>query len=326
MKNTVLIGLGAISPMHLAPVSEMGKLYGVCDIIKEKVIENAEKYNCKAFYDIDDVLADKNVDCVHILTPHYLHFPMAEKAAEAGKTIVMEKPAVMNMAEFNELTAVFKKNNTKNLVVFQNRYNPCIVYLKEHFEEIEKELGSFLGSKGILTWQRDSSYYNSAEWRGKYSTEGGGLLINQAPHIIDLLLYFGGEIESFEGIAKLHALKDIIEVEDTCEAVFNFKNKTHSLFYGTNGYVINSPYDMEFVFEKGVIRYMYNKLYKISKEENTVLEEDISASGEKNYWGNSHKTLIKKFYNNEKCTTLEDYKQVCEIIETLVNTRKELIK
>lgn len=326
MKNTVLIGLGAIFPMHAIPVSEMGKLYGVCDIIKEKADENAGKYNCRAFYDIDEVLKDENVDCVHILTPHYLHFPMAKKASEAGKTVVLEKPAVMNMKEFYELTEIFEKNKTNNLVIFQNRYNPSIVYLKEHFEEITSELGKFLGSKGILTWQRDESYYNLSDWRGKYATEGGGLIINQAPHIIDLLMYFGGELESVSGKASLRVLNDIIEVEDTCEAVLKFKNKTRSLFYGTNGYVTNSPYDMEFVFEKGVIRYMYNRLCKITENSASVLAEDIPGSGEKDYWGNSHKTLIKKFYNGEKCTDLKDYKQVCTVIETLVNTRKDEIK
>ena len=244
---------------------------------------------------------------------------MAKKASEAGKTVVLEKPAVMNMKEFSALWEIFERNNTKNLVVFQNRYNPCMVYLKEHFSELTEKFGSFKGSKGILTWKRDAKYYNSAEWRGKYETEGGGLLINQAPHIIDLLLYFGGELENFEGKSSLHVLKDIIEVEDTCEAVFNFKNKTRSLFYGTNGYISDSPYDIEFIFENEIIRYMYGKLYKIS--DMSVLAEDVALKGEKGYWGNSHKTLIKKFYNGENCPTLNDYKQVCEVIETLVKTK-----
>lgn len=325
MKNTVLVGMGAISPLHAEPVFKMGYLYGVCDIIKSRADENAKKYNCRAYYDFKDVLADENTDCVHIMTPHYLHFPMALAAAKAGKTVVMEKPAVLNMKEFNELSETFEKYKTKNLIVLQNRYNPCITYLREHFDEIKNELGEFLGSKGILTWERDKKYYSSGEWRGKYETEGGGLLINQAPHMIDLLLWFGGELESFEGDAHLRVLKDIIEVEDTCEAVFNFKNKTRSVFYGTNGYVINSPYDMEFAFERGVIRYAYDRLFMIKEHNITVLCEDIPKKGEKCYWGNGHKRLFQMFYGGEKCTSLADYKTTCEVLEKLINTRRSKV-
>lgn len=321
MKNTVIVGLGAISKNHLNPVKNIGCLYGVCDIVSEKTKAISEEFSCKAYNSFDDVIADENVDCIHILTPHFLHFQMAKKASEAGETVVLEKPAVMNMKEFEQLTEIFKKNNTKNLIVLQNRYNPCIVYLKENFNNLTNELGNFLGSKGILTWYRDEAYYNRSDWRGKYKTEGGGVLINQAPHIIDLLLYFGGQTKRFEGHSSLRSLKGIIEVEDTCEAMIDFENGTRSIFYVTNGYVTNSPYDIEFVFENGTVRYIYGGLIKSDKDGITQLCEDEHITGEKKYWGKSHEIILKKFYGGEVCPSLEDYRQTCEVIETLVNTK-----
>lgn len=93
MKNVVVIGLGAISEIHINSILSCAKLYGVCDIIKQKSDDISNKYNCKAFYSITDVVNDRNVDSVHICTPHYLHFEQAKLAAKNGKDIVLEKPA-----------------------------------------------------------------------------------------------------------------------------------------------------------------------------------------------------------------------------------------
>ena len=96
-KKTVVAGLGAICENHIAPVLKYSSLYGVCDIDREKARKYAEKYNCRAFFDFDEMLLQKEITTVHICTPHYLHFPMAKAAILAGKEVVLEKPAVISI-------------------------------------------------------------------------------------------------------------------------------------------------------------------------------------------------------------------------------------
>lgn len=321
MMNTVVVGLGAISPFHIEPVKKYATLYGVCDIIKEKADKIAKENSCKAYYDYDEVINDKNVDCVHILTPHYLHYPMAKKASLSGKKIVLEKPAVMNREEYDDLLKTFEENNTNCCVMLQNRYNKCIAYMKENMSDLN--MGKLLGLKGIITWHRNKQYYLESGWRGSYKTEGGGLLINQCPHMIDLLCYFGGKVKEVKGTASHYFFDGKIEVEDTSEAVIFFENGAEALFYGTNGYVTNSPYDMEFIFEKGTVRYMYDKLFKIEDGEMSVICEDRSNDiKEKNYWGVSHNTVIKNFYNNKEYPTLKDYSEALTVIDYLIKKGK----
>ena len=320
-KKTVVVGLGAICENHIAPILKYSSLYGVCDIKKERSDSYSEKYNCKAFYDLSDVLNDKNVTTVHICTPHFLHFPMAKAAILAKKEVVLEKPAVMNMDEYYELKKLSEK--AKCMVVLQNRYNPCVKYIKGNWNNLG--LGKLLGLKGLLFWYRSEEYYKESDWRGKYATEGGGLLINQAPHILDLLQYFGGEIDKLEGNSYTRFLSDVIEVEDTSEAVIYFKNSIKAFFYGTNGFPQNLPMDIELVFEEGSLKYDCSRLLKITDNKITELETDTTVSGEKSYWGAGHDDIIKSFYLTENdFPKIADYEQTAKIIDFLVNKKRPL--
>ena len=317
-KQTVVVGLGAICENHINPVLKYSSLYGVCDIAKEKAEKYSEKYNCKAFFDYDEMIKDENVTTVHICTPHFLHFPMAKAAILAKKEVVLEKPAVMNMDEFYELEKL--SEDSKCMIVLQNRYNPCVKYIKENWDNIG--LGKLLGLKGLLFWYRSPEYYNESDWRGKYKTEGGGLLINQAPHILDLLQYFGGEIEKIEGNSYTRFLSDIIEVEDTTEGTIFFKSGINAYFYGTNGFPINNTMDIELIFENGSLRYDYNRLFKVVNGEIETLETDTAVSGEKSYWGAGHNDIIKKFYETEDdFPKISDYEPVAKIIDFLVKRK-----
>jgi predicted dehydrogenase len=318
--GTVIVGAGEISPNHIAPVLKYAGLYGICDIIRERADVVAEKYGCRAFYDFSDVLKDENVTAVHICTPHYLHFPMAKAAAEAGKQIVLEKPAVMSLDEYRELSGILNKTSVKCMVVLQNRYNPCVLYIKNQADELR--LGKLLGLKGILTWLRDAEYYASGEWRGKYSTEGGGLVINQAPHILDLLSLFGGEIESIKGASFNHTLENVIEVEDTAEAVITFTSGVRAFFYGTNGYCHNSAMDIEFVYENGVLRYDSHRLVLNNNGGTRILAEDVTPEGEKSYWGSGHDDIIRQFYTTDNdFPQFADYEPAARIIDVLVKNK-----
>lgn len=289
--KVAVIGCGNISPVHIAAIQslENAELYAVCDIDRSRANAFAEKYGTKAVYDYEKILGDPEVDVVHICTPHWLHGPMTIAAADTGKHIFLEKPAGLSISEINDISEAVKDNNVKCCVSFQNRQNPSIKYIKEH----RNELGNLLGIKGILTWHRTMDYYNSADWRGKWETEGGGLMVNQAIHTLDLLCYIGGEVESAKGFCARRLLD--IEVEDTAECFIRFKNGATGIFFATNNFTTDSTVDIEMHFEKGIYRYVNNTLY--DNNLNIVAADDKDTPG-KCYWGAGHKELITNFYKN----------------------------
>ena len=221
--NAVVVGCGAIGPVHAGVLSDCpdAVLYGVCDIQPDRADALAAKYGCKAYYDFDAVVCDPDVDVVHLCTPHYLHAPMAVEAARRGKHVVMEKPFAMNNREAAEAAEHIRESGVKLCAVLQNRYTPCIVKAKELIDG--GTYGKVLGAKGLLTWHRPPEYYASGEWRGKWATEGGGLVINQAVHLLDLLTYLGGSCEAICASMDNRTLQGVIEVEDTAEATLYWK-------------------------------------------------------------------------------------------------------
>ncbi len=317
MKNAVVIGLGSISSFHIDAILNCANLYGVCDVDTKKADDISQKYKCKAFYDIKDAVKDENVDTVHICTPHYLHFEQAKLAAEHGKDVVLEKPATIDIEDYYELLRIVKEKNIKCMICLQNRYNPCIEYIKNN----DLNLGNVLGVKGILTWKRTPEYYTSSNWRGKWQTEGGGLLINQAPHTLDLLAYFGGELTDVKGTISRRVLNGVIEVEDTAEATLYFKNGVRGIFYGTTGHADNSSYDLEIVYESGVLRYIFGKLLLLKDGDIRVLCNDAHTEGEKAYWGRSHNVIIANYYADGEYPHLEDYEKTAIILDTLLKNK-----
>lgn len=302
MINACIIGYGAIGPVHAKAILDIENvnLYGVCDIIKERADAVAEKHNAKAFYDFDDCLKDENIDYIHICTPHYLHFEMITKALDAGKRVVVEKPMVMKKEQFDIL---FEKYDvTKVFPIIQNRTNTCVMKLKEMIEE--NDYGPVKGVKGVVTWCRDEKYYNSAAWRGTKEYEGGGVLINQAIHTLDLLTYFAGATESVIASMKNHSLKGVIEVEDTVEAYIKYKSGATGVFYATNAYKTHSPILFEVNFEKNNFAYFNGSLFLNGE---LICSDSKEYSG-KSYWGNGHTKTLGDLYSGNKILTLHDVK------------------
>ena len=154
-----------------------------------------------------------------------------------------------------------KENKRQITINFQNRFNPTSIKAKEIIDS--GEMGKIRGVKGLVTWFRDADYYVESGWRGSFQTEGGGVLINQSIHTLDLMRWLVGEVEFIEGHVSTRALKDVIEVEDTAEATLYFKNGARGIFYATNCYTDNSPVEIEIHFDKGTLRIYDDELIKI---------------------------------------------------------------
>ena len=290
MKNACVVGYGAIGPNHANANQQTDsvRLYAVCDNDPARAKRCVDQYGVKDYRDFDEMLQDPNIDAVHICTPHYLHFPMIKKALAAGKQVVTEKPITMTRVEYEELLTL--QGVEKVCCVLQNRLNPCVREMKRIAES--GELGKVVTARGLLTWNKDMGYYGNDAWRGKWATEGGGVLINQAIHTMDLFHYITGKVQSVKAQMANFDLPEI-EVEDTLSAFLRLQNGGRGVFFASNAYGVNSATMFEVVFEKGTLRYEARRLFK----DGVLVQEDEHPDMGKGYWGKGHAGLIKDFYD-----------------------------
>lgn len=317
MKNVCIVGYGAIGPLHANALTKAqnAALYAVCDINPEKIRLCQQDYDVKGYTDFYEMLEDTNIDSVHICTPHYLHYEMITAAMKAGKSVVCEKPVVMTKDDFDKL--IHTEGSDKVCLVFQNRLNPCVQKLKSVIDK--QELGKVICAKGIVTWHRSAEYYAQDAWRGKWSTEGGGVLINQSIHTLDMLQYLVGHISSLRANMTNYSLENVIEVEDTLSAYLKFENGATGIFFATNAYKADPSPDIEIVCEQGVARYTNGKLY-INDE---FICEDRKIVGEKAYWGAGHESLICNYYDFDTYFTISDaYNTMCSLFAIYESAQK----
>ncbi len=291
-----IIGCGAISGVHADAImsSENAVLTAVADIDQDVCKEAAQRYGCTGYTDYYDMIRSEAIDAVHICTPHYLHVPMAIQALKAGKHVMVEKPIAIGVEEAGELIEVAKAAGKHLGVAFQNRYNNTSKQAKALLEK--KALGEIKGIKGLVTWYRDEAYYKDSSWRGRHDTEGGGVLINQAIHTLDLMQWFGGEMLAIKGNIDTRMLDTVIEVEDTADATVYYDKGAVGIFYATNCFTTNSSVEIEIHCEKGMLTIKDGELTKVCDGKKEMVVDDHHDGKYKSYWGDSHKKLIESFY------------------------------
>lgn len=318
MKNICIVGYGAVGPIHASALRKIEdvRLYGICDTDRERAESGAAEYDCKAFYSLEDCLKDERIDSIHICTPHYLHYEMIEKSLKAGKMVVAEKPVTMKKEEFSEL--LLKYSGKPLYPVMQNRTNACITRLKEIIKT-DLELGRLITAKGVLTWHRDAGYYNSAAWRGTREQEGGGVLINQAVHTLDLMIYLAGNVKSVNATVSNKSLQGVIEVEDTVDVYMEFENGASGIFYATNAYGKNSGPQIELEYEHASFQYTNGSLYRDGER---ICRDEQYFQG-KEYWGSGHGRLLHEIYVREKAFTIEDVKNTMQTMFAIYDSAEK---
>jgi predicted dehydrogenase len=297
--GAAVIGCGAISPLHANAIAELDgvTLVAVVDKDKNKAEQAAAAYGCEVLTDYRSILDRTDIQVVHVCVPHHLHAEIAIACLKAGKHVLSEKPMAESLAAAERMLAVAEQSVGQLGITFQNRYNDTSLRIKEILDS--GSLGKLICMKGAVTWYRDSQYYTSSDWRGRWASEGGGVLINQTIHTLDLLQWFGGKITSVKGSVTTDVLEQVIEVEDTAHACFDFESGARGLFYATNAYLVNSPVELELVFEQGILTQRRDNLYLYQDGQETLLTEPAaSAGGAKSYWGSSHVRLIADFYKH----------------------------
>ena len=254
--NSAIVGCGNIADVHGKVIDRMegSSLVAAADISLERARLMARKYGARAYDNLEEMLDKEQIDVLHICTPHYLHTPMAQLALSRGIHVFMEKPPVVNMQQWLDLKNAYenKKGGARLGFCFQNRYNLNVQRARELVAE--EKYGKVLGARGFVTWKREAAYYIGSSWRGRIATEGGGALINQAIHTLDLIQYFIDEepleIKSMMG---KQSLPEPIEVEDTVAIYITYPDKRACL-YAFNGYVTDAPALIDLECERARIR------------------------------------------------------------------------
>lgn len=217
-----IIGLGR-GYGHAKRVSESDRceLVAISDIIEEGAQKAAEELGAKASYkDYREMLKQEELDATIISTPNYLHAPMSIDSMRAGLHVLVEKPMCNTMEEANEMVEVAKKTRRKLFVGYNYRWRPEYQKIKQIMDE--GSLGKVLYANCVIKTWRAKSYYEHAGWRTKWSTQGGGVLMNQATHHMDSLSWWMGEAKMVIGFCE--NLYHDMEVEDTGSAFIKFKS------------------------------------------------------------------------------------------------------
>jgi predicted dehydrogenase len=225
MRNirTALIGCGKVGQIHAAALRELpeAEFVAVCDSDQERATAFAGRCGVRAYSDLGKLLAEQTLDAILVCTPHPLHREPVVRAAQAGVSALVEKPLAASLADCDAMLAAAQAAGTTLGVVSQRRFYEPVRRMKDAIDA--GKIGTpVLGVFAMFSW-RDQAYYQSDPWRGKWDTEGGGVLVNQSPHQLDLLQWFMGDIDEISGYwANLN--HPYVEVEDTALAMIRFKS------------------------------------------------------------------------------------------------------
>ena len=221
--KTGIIGCGKGAHLHAQALKNVPEslFTAVCSRTYAKAKAFADEYDVKAYSSIEEMALDGGVEAVVICTPHPAHAEVAIKASEAGMHVLVEKPLASSLEDCDAMIKAAKENGVVLGTICQRRFYPASMRLKRALDD--GKIGKpVLGTVNMLGW-RDEVYYKSDPWRGSWDGEGGGVLVNQAPHQLDLLQWYMGPIDELFGYwANLN--HPYIEVEDTALAVIKFKS------------------------------------------------------------------------------------------------------
>lgn len=221
-KGIGIVGTGAIAIKHAQAIAELAgaKLVGLFNPNPKSAEAAREKFSAPVFSDMGEFLAVEGLDIVCICTPSGMHLEPGLAAIAVGKHLVVEKPIEINPSRADELIEAAEQKGVKLAVIFQNRFSPDYQKLKTAVDA--GVFGRLLMGNAYVNWFRNDAYYSTSKWKGTLKADGGGALINQGIHTIDLLLDLMGEVKNVYG--QVQTTLYPIEGEDLGAALVNFQN------------------------------------------------------------------------------------------------------
>lgn len=314
--RTAIVGCGKVAEIHAKALSRLpeSEFVAVCDANMSRATKFAEQYSVQAFDSVQDLVNRSGAEAVMICTPHPLHEEPTVLAAKAGVHVLVEKPLASSLEACDAMIRAAEEGNAKLGVISQRRLFEPVQRMKKAIDD--GKIGKpVLGTFSMFSW-RDQAYYESDPWRGKWKSEGGGVLVNQSPHQLDLLQWFMGEIAEVSGY-WVNLNHPYIEVEDTAIANIRFRSgaignivtslsqnpgiytKVH--VHGSNGYSVGVQTDTGASFVAGVSEIAeppLNDIWTIRGEQHLLKEfeaEDRAHFGSINATEHYHELQIQDF-------------------------------
>ena len=274
------------------------ELIAVASARPERAKAFAEKHGISQWYsDYKEMFRKAGIEAVAICTPHYLHFPIAIDAIDEGLHVLVDKPMAISIREADEMIRRAEKKGVKLGVILQSRFDPKFRKMKKLIDA--GELGKIILGEAVVKWHRTQEYYDKSRWRGRWATEGGGALINQAIHTIDLLVWMLGEPDYLW--AQIDTVAHNIEVEDLAAAVIRFKNGAIGVIEGSTATYPGFPTRLEIHGTEGAIL-IEGETVKFAEAEGKKLKIEEEKTGKLASWARpelvppeNHARLIKDF-------------------------------
>ncbi len=297
MPKVAVVGCGTISVVHFEAIASIpgAELVAVADADPGTRSEAAERYGVPGFADHRQLLDTVEPDVVHVCTPHDQHADVTIACLEAGVAVLQEKPLAHTVAEGERIVQAAASSGAKIGICFQNRYNKVAMAVRELLDS--GRLGAVQGGSGTVLWHRPAAYYDARPWRGRWQSSGGGVMINQAIHTLDLLQWFLGDVVRVDGHISRHLLNGQVEVEDTAELVLEHALGARSVMFATNANVVDSPVTLEIVTERATLSVRGDLTISFNDGSVEQVAERVAATSGRAYWGASHQLLIKDFYD-----------------------------
>jgi UDP-N-acetyl-2-amino-2-deoxyglucuronate dehydrogenase len=256
-----IVGCGNIAPAHANALARLpnAHLISVTDIVPEKAKTFAEDHQVAWDTDLDALLARPDIDVVSVCVPSGLHADIGVRAARAGKHLVVEKPIDVTVAAADRLLDATASAGVALTVISQHRFDPGLQRLRELVDQ--GRLGRIVLGEAVTKWYRSQGYYDSGDWRGTWALDGGGALMNQGVHYLDLLCWIMGPVDQVTALCATQA--HTIEVEDVALALLRFRSGAVGLLQASTAVYPGFPERLEIsgtggsvIVEGGAIRSM----------------------------------------------------------------------
>lgn len=326
--NVAILGCGKVAHLHAKAIENLpdARLAGVWSRSETTAKAFAAQYKTTFYTEISELVKIEKIDLAIVCTPHPFHLEPVLEAAKAGANVLVEKPLASTLEDSDKMISACRNAGVKLGVISQRRWYEPVKRVKAAIEagKIGKPV---FGTINMLGW-RDKDYYDADEWRGTWDMEGGGVLVNQAPHQLDILLWFMGEIDEVYGQWR-NLNHPYIEVEDTVVAIVKFKNggigniivsnsqkpgiygKVH--IHGENGASVGVQTDGGAMFiagSSGVLEPPVNDIWSVPGEEK-MLEE----------W----KKQDTEFFGKHDPTVFYMERQIHDFLQALENNTDPLV-
>lgn len=273
-----VVGLGNIASTHARAINghDNARISTACSRSEENRKHFGKEFDVPLYSDYSDMLVHDKLDAVTICTPSGSHLDYAKKAAEAGKHVVIEKPIEIIVERGREIIECCKQNGVKLAVIYQNRFSDGAMQMRRELRS--GKIGSLVMARASVKWYRDQDYYTHSLWRGTLKLDGGGAVINQAIHTLDLLIWMMGDVEAVSAF-KATLTHPGIEAEDNAVAILKFTSGALCVFEASTSIQPPQPRRIEINGTSGTMILEDDRFIEISNGNEQEPKTEVDGVG-----------------------------------------------